>query len=144
MSVEYHKPQAVYISPFFEGVYGWAMLTVMRASRLLLFVVMAAVTFLFAQTDKSTEAAKSTQAAKSKKATQAPVTVTFEAHNEGSVEGAIYGDENVVSVTIDAAGIRYQGKGMDKPVQMKWDQISDWQPNNFTSHSPGRAGDGDY
>jgi hypothetical protein len=88
--------------------------------------------------------AKPTKSPKSKKATKAPVIATFEAHNEGSVEGAIYGDENLVSVTIDAAGIRYQAKGADKPVVMVWDAISDWQPNNFTSYSPGRAGAGDY
>lgn len=81
---------------------------------------------------------------KEKKATRAIPPVSFEAHSEGSVEGPLYGDENLVTVTIDSAGIRYQGKGMDKPVTMTWDQVSDWQPNNFTSYSPGRAGAGDF
>jgi hypothetical protein len=97
------------------------------------------------QTAKPTSAAKST-APNAKKATKAIPPVTFEAHNEGSVEGHIYGEENLVSFTIDSAGLRYQGKGQDKPVTITWDQLSGWQPNNFTSRSPSRASTtgGDY
>jgi hypothetical protein len=86
---------------------------------------------------------KATQAAKATTAKKTPPPVTFEAHNEGSVEGNIYGNENLVSVTIDSDGIRYQGKGMDKPFSMPWVQVSGWQANNFTSRSPSHAG-GDF
>jgi hypothetical protein len=81
---------------------------------------------------------------KAAKATKAVPPVTFEAHNEGGVEGPIYGDENLVTVTIDAAGIRYQGKGMDKPYAIPWDQVTGWQPNSFTSKSASRTASGDY
>jgi len=94
-----------------------------------------------AQDAKTTAATKGTQTTKAKKA---PPPVIFEAHNEGSVEGNIYSNENLVSVTIDSDGIRYQGKGTDKPFSMTWAQVSGWQANNFTSRSPGRAGDGDF
>ena len=78
-----------------------------------------------------------------KKATKAVPPVTFEAHNEGSVEGAIYGDDNVITVTIDSSGIHYQAKGAD-PLIVKWDDLSDWQPNNFTSRSPSGTSAGEY
>lgn len=84
----------------------------------------------------------SAHAADSKKATKAPVTVTFEAHNEGV--GDIYGEQNLVSVTIDSVGIRYQGKGMDKPYALTWAQVSGWQANRFTSRSPARGTGGDF
>ncbi len=77
-----------------------------------------------------------------KKATPAPISVTFEAHNEGTDE--IYGEENLVTVTIDSAGIRYQGKSMDKAYVMTWEQIGGWQPNSFNSYSAKRAGGGDF
>jgi hypothetical protein len=80
--------------------------------------------------------------AKRAKATKPPVTVTFEAHNEGV--GEIYGAENLVTVTIDSEGIRYQGKSMEKPYALRWEQVSGWQPNYFTSYSPGRASGGDF
>lgn len=78
-----------------------------------------------------------------------PVSVTFEAHNEGGVEGAIYGDENLVTVTIDSTGIRYTVKSansVDKPLSLTWAQVSGWQANNFTSKRPSRAaaGGGDF
>ena len=81
-------------------------------------------------------------AARDKKATKALITVTFEAHNEGT--GEIYGEENLVTVTIDSVGIRYQGKGNEKAYTLKWDQVSGWQPNRFTSYSTGRAAGGDF
>ncbi len=87
------------------------------------------------QAAKPTNAKKST-AANAKKAKPIPP-VTFEAHNEGSVEGPIYGDENLVSLTIDSSGLQYQTKIQDKPVTIKWDDLSGWQANNFTSRSPG-------
>ena len=98
-----------------------------------------------AQSDKPTSATKST-AANAKKATKAISPVTFEAHNEGSVEGSIYGDENLASITIDSSGLRYQNKGQDKPTTIKWDDLSGWQPNNFTSRSASRNNTtgGDY
>jgi hypothetical protein len=68
-------------------------------------------------------------------------TVTFEAHNEG-VE--IYGDSNLVSVTIDRFGIRYQAKGASTAQTIPWAQVSGWQANSFTTRSPSRAGDGDF
>jgi hypothetical protein len=71
-----------------------------------------------------------------------PISVTFEAHNEGTDE--IYGEENLVTMTIDSAGIRYQGKGMDKPYVMTWEQIGGWQPNIFNSVSPKHASGGDF
>jgi hypothetical protein len=93
----------------------------------------------------TTSAAKSTNA-NPKKATKAIPAVTFDAHNEGSVEGPVYGDENLVSLTIDSAGLHYAPKGQDKPVTIKWDELSGWQPNNFTSRSPSRTSSrgGDY
>ena len=100
---------------------------------------------VFGQTAKATGATKST-ALKATKAAKPIPPVTFEAHNEGSVEGPIYGEENLVSLTIDSAGLRYQSNGQDKPVTITWDQLSGWQPNNFTSRSPGHASTngGDY
>ena len=115
------------------------MLSIMKVPRPLLIVLMAASSVgafpVFGQTAKPTKATKATK--------EIPP-FTFEAHNEGSVEGAIYGDENLVTVTIDAAGFRYQSKSMDKPISIIWDQLSGWQANNFTSYSPGRAGGGDF
>jgi len=104
-----------------------------------------AASSVFSQTAKPTSAAKST-AARAKKATKAIPPVIFEAHNEGSVEGPIYGDENVVSVTIDSTGLHYHSKGQEKPTDVSWDQLSGWQPNNFNSRSPSRASTtgGDY
>ncbi len=96
-----------------------------------------------AQDAKITSATKSTEVTKATKAKKTPPPVTFEAHNEGSVEGNIYGSENLVSVTIDSAGIRYQARSMDKPISLTWAQVSGWQANNFTSHSPSHAG-GDF
>jgi len=90
------------------------------------------------------DAPKSTKPVKERKATKTAPPLIFEAHNEGAVEGAIYGDENLITVTIDATGIQYQGKGMDKPLSIPWDQVTDWQANNFTSHNPARAVAGDY
>lgn len=117
-------------------------------SRLILVTVCAAS---FAALSTSGQDAKSTAAAKAPKSTKASAKtqksispLTFDAHNEGSVEGNIYGSENLVSVTIDSEGIRYQGKDMDKPFSMPWAQISGWQANNFTSRSPARAGGGDF
>jgi hypothetical protein len=83
------------------------------------------------------------------KATKAPVmvTFTFEAHNEGSPEGPIYGDENLISLTIDSTGIHFLKKNApatDKPTAIPWDQVSGWQPNNFTSRSPAGTAPGDY
>ena len=99
-----------------------------------------------AQPAKPTSAAAKATTANAKKVTKAIQPVVFDAHNEGSVEGPIYGEENLVSVTIDSAGLRYQSKGQDKPVTIKWDELSGWQANNFTSRSPGRttAAGGDY
>src|ERR1700721_2345651 len=91
-----------------------------------------------AQPAKPTSDAKSTTV-NPKKATKAIPPVAFEAHNEGSVEGAIYGDENLVSAPTAPAGIPYQNKGEEKPVTIKWDDLSGWQPNNFTSRSPSRT-----
>lgn len=82
------------------------------------------------------------RAAKATKATKAPLSVTFEAHNEGA--GDIYGDENLVTVTIGSAGIRCQGKGIDKPLALSWAQVSGWQANRFTSYSVTRATGGDF
>ena len=107
----------------------------------------ASLTTASAQDAKSTNQAKITEplkAAKAKKETKATPPVTFEAHNEGSVEGAIYGLENLISVTIDSTGIQYKDKSMDKPVSISWAQVSGWQANNFTSRSPGRSDDGDF
>jgi hypothetical protein len=84
---------------------------------------------------------KSTAHAKATKTTPA---FTFEAHNEGSAEGGIYGESNLVSLTIDAVGISYRGAGSDKPNSMTWAQISGWQANNFTSRSPGSGAPGDF
>jgi len=97
------------------------------------------------QPAKPTSAAKSTTV-NAKKATKAIPPITFDAHNEGSVEGPIYGDENLVSLTIDSTGLHYQAKGQDKPVTIVWAELSGWQPNNFTSRSPSRtsATGGDY
>lgn len=81
-------------------------------------------------------------AARKPKATKAPVVVTFEAHNEG--RGEIYGDENLVTVTIDSAGFRYTAKGMEKPFSLKWEQVSGWQPNRFTSYPANRPTGGDF
>jgi hypothetical protein len=96
------------------------------------------------QDAKTTAAVKATKPAKAKKATRAIPPFTFEAHTEGTSEGAIYGEDNLVSVTIDATGIHYQGKGMDKTYSIPWDQVSDWQPNNFTSYSPSHRTGGDF
>jgi hypothetical protein len=96
-----------------------------------------------AKTTLAPKGTKATQATKTTNAKKAPPPVTFEAHNEGSVEGNIYGPENLVSVTIDSAGIRYQSKSTDKPVSILWAQVAGWQANNFTSRSPSRAG-GDF
>lgn len=82
------------------------------------------------------------QAQKKTKATRAALSVTFEAHNEGT--GEIYSDENLVTVTIDRAGFRYRGVGMDKPFALTWDQVSGWQPNRFTSYSTARPVGGDF
>ena len=116
-----------------------------RQFPIILMAAHLAPSLVSAQPAKPTSEAKSTTV-NPKKATKAIPPVAFEAHNEGSVEGAIYGDENLVSVTIDSAGIRYQSKGQDKPVAIKWDELSGWQPNNFTSRSPSRtsATGGDY
>jgi hypothetical protein len=84
---------------------------------------------------------------KRRKATNPPAAFTFEAHNEGSVEGAIYGDENLISLTIDSTGIHFQKKNAppsEKPTAIPWDQVSGWQPNNFTSRSPANTTSGDY
>ncbi len=70
-----------------------------------------------------------------------PAPFTFDAHNEGAVEGRIYGDENLVSVTIDHDGIRYTAKGLDKPFTMRWDQVAAWQPNTFARERSGTKGD---
>ncbi len=98
-----------------------------------------------AQPAKPASAAKATTV-NPKKATKAIAPVTFEAHNEGSVEGHIYGDENLVSFTIDSDGLHYLSKTQDKPVTIKWADLSGWQPNNFTSRSPSRTSttEGDY
>jgi hypothetical protein len=93
---------------------------------------------------KPTEAKPTQQATKARKETKAIPPVTFQAHNEGSVEGAIYGEENLVSVTIDSAGIHYKNKTQDKPTTITWDQVAGWQANNFTSRSPNRPDGGDF
>jgi hypothetical protein len=116
------------------------MLADMTARR---FISLAAIALLavlstFAQPAKPTS--KPTSAKKS------PPPFTFEAHNEGSIEGAIYGAENLVSVTIDVSGIHYQaksGKDTGQPVSISWDQVSDWQPNIFARGS-GSSGAGDF
>ncbi len=91
-------------------------------------------------------AAQTSKPAKPTKATKEIPPVAFKAHNEGTPEGAIYGDQNLVAVTIDTAGIHYQGKGMDKPSDMPWASVSGWQANNFTSKKPSSTGaeTGDY
>jgi len=98
--------------------------------------------FMIATLTLSTLPAQAAKAAKAGKATKTPPSVTVEAHNEGV--GDIYGDENVVSVTIDSAGIRFQGKGMDKPIALTWAQVSGWQANRFTSYSVNRTTGGDF
>jgi hypothetical protein len=119
----------------------------MQATQFLILLMVACLGPAVAcgQPDKPTSAAKSTTA-NPKKVTKAIPPVTFDAHSEGSVEGSIYGNENLVSITIDSAGLHYQGKSQDKPVAIKWDELSGWQPNNFTSRSPSRTSttDGDY
>ncbi len=119
----------------------------MRGGRfpIILMAAYLAPSLASGQLAKPTSAAKSTTV-NPKKATKPIPPVTFDAHNEGSVEGPIYGEENLVSVTIDSAGLRYQGKAQDKPVTIKWDELSGWQPNNFTSRSPSHtsATGGDY
>jgi hypothetical protein len=124
----------------------------MRGKQFLTILMAAylALSLASGQPAKPTSAAKSTTI-NPKKATKSIPPVTFDAHNEGSVEGPIYGDENLVSVTIDSAGLAFlsknqQSKGQDKPVTIKWDELSGWQPNNFTSRSPSRtsATGGDY
>ena len=123
------------------------MLSVMSVRNRLIVVAVWVASFAAictrAQDAKNTSASKATQATNTTKAKKAPPPVTFEAHNEGSVEGNIYGDENLVSVTIDSEGIRYQGKGMEKPFSMPWVQVSGWQANNFTSRNPKRPS-GDF
>lgn len=123
-----------------------------RSAAVLLSVAYFAASAL-GQTAKPTavaaSGAKSTAAAKPTKATKPAKTikpVTLEVHNEGSVEGAIYGNENLVTLTIDSAGLHYQRKGEEKPTTVTWDQLSGWQPNNFTSRSPSRTSvtGGDY
>ena len=111
------------------------MLSGMRAPiRLIVFVIAAiAASSASGQDARPTNGSKATDA---KKATKSTPPVTFDAHNEGAVEGAIYGNENLVSVTIDSTGIRYQGKSMDKPIAIPWDQVSGWQPNNFHVPQP--------
>jgi len=108
------------------------------------FLVMMA-TALLTSVSSTGQPAKSTSA-HPKKATKVSAPVTFEAHNEGSVEGPIFGDENLVSVTIDSTGIHYQNKGQDKPTDIKWDDLTGWQPNNFTSRSASNnsTASGDY
>jgi hypothetical protein len=95
-------------------------------------------------------AAQTSKPTKSKKATKEIAPITFQAHNEGTPEGAVYSDANTVTVTIDATGIHYQGKSMDKPMDkpydMPWASVSGWQANNFTSKKPSGTGaeTGDY
>lgn len=108
------------------------MLSVMRAS-ILVFVVVAAGASLTTPSVLG----------KPKKATEALVSVTFEAHNE-AIEGSIYGDANLVSVTIDKVGVQYHAKGTDKPEIIPWAEVSGWRANNFTSYSPSRASNGDF
>jgi hypothetical protein len=119
----------------------------MQGKRLPIILIAAylAPSLASGQPAKPTSAAKSTTI-NARKATKPIPPVTFDAHNEGSVEGPIYGDENLISVTIDSDGLRYQSKGQDKPVTIKWAELSGWQPNNFTSQSPSRtsATGGDY
>lgn len=103
----------------------------------------------FAQTAKPTAAAKPAAKSTEAKPTKPAKTiepVTLEVHNEGSVEGAIYGNENLVTLTIDSAGLHYQRKDEEKPTAVTWDQLSGWQPNNFTSRTPGHTSvtGGDY
>jgi len=56
----------------------------------------------------------------------------------------------VVSVSIDADGIRYQGKSIDRPYAMVWAEVAGWRANSFTSSNPartpkpGRANAGDF
>jgi len=90
--------------------------------------------------------AQTSKPAKPTKATKEIAPITFQAHNEGTPEGIIYGEANLVTVTIDSTGIHYQGKGMDKPYDMPWASIAAWQPNNFTSKKPSGTGaaTGDY
>jgi hypothetical protein len=112
------------------------MLSVMGASNPFFVVVVAAASL----------AASSAlgQTAKAKAGTKAPVSITFEAHNE-SIEGDLYGNENLVSVTIDGAGIRYQAKGADKPQTIPWTEVSGWRANNFTSfNKPDHILNGDF
>jgi hypothetical protein len=81
---------------------------------------------------------------KDRKATRPIPAVTFEAHNEGMVEGDIYGQENLVSLTIDSQGVQYKSKTAEKPILIPWSQIAGWQANNFTSRSPSRTESGDF
>jgi hypothetical protein len=113
-------------------------------SRCQAFIVLALLAAFVALVPAQTS--KPTTAAKSAKATKAIPPLTFQAHNEGTPEGAIYGDQNLVTVTIDASGIHYQGKGMDKPYDMPWASVAGWQPNNFTSKKASGPGaeTGDY
>jgi hypothetical protein len=153
MHVEYHKKKGLYISPFMHGNMMFFFETspvsyapIMRLVLGVVLVLAASMTASLApgQDVKPTTAAKATKPAKAKKVTKAIPPFTFEAHTEGTSEGAIYGEENLVSVTIDATGIRYRGKGMDKPYAIPWDQVSDWQPNNFTSYNPSSGKGGDF
>jgi hypothetical protein len=114
-----------------------------------LIVIVAAVASIAVypapgQDAKPASGAKSTKPGKEKKATKAIPPVTFQAHNEGSAEGAIYGEENLVTLTIDSTGIQYKSKTMEKPVSILWAQVAGWQPNNFTSRSPSRPDGGDF
>ena len=108
---------------------------IMRCQAFIILAIVAAAAI--AQTSKPTKATKPAKAIPP---------VTFQAHNEGTPEGAIYGDQNLITVTIDSTGIHYQGKGTDKPTDMPWASIAAWQPNNFTSKKPSGTGaeTGDY
>lgn len=120
------------------------MLAGMRAEQVGFHVGLIVTFAAFAVIPAFGQAPASAKATKSRRATKAAPPFTFEAHNEGSVEGAVYGDANLVAVTIDSTGIRYQGKGVDKPYSIPWDQVSSWQANSFTSIKPGRADGGDF
>ena len=116
----------------------------MRTPRLPLVLSLAAAVVFGQSAATPASGSSGAKSTKSAKATRPGPSVTFQAHNEGGAEGAIYGDDNLVTVTIDSSGIRYQSKGMDKPVSISWAEVSGWQPNNFTSKRPSRTTTGDY
>lgn len=81
---------------------------IMKAPKLLSVGVIVLVSFALSRVHAQTARPK---------AADKPVSFTFDAYIEQS-HGEIYRDDFLVSVTIDAAGIRYQAKGAAKPYVM--------------------------